>query len=28
MQFQGFQDIKEGDYIECFTVEEIKRSLD
>ena len=28
MQFQGFQDIKEGDYIECFTVEEIKRTLD
>lgn len=27
MQFQGFQDIKEGDYIECFTVEEVKRSL-
>ena len=25
---QGFQDIKEGDYIECFTVEEIKRTLD
>ena len=28
MQFQGFQDIQEGDYIECFTVEEIKRTLD
>ncbi|MGQ3112167.1 MAG: translation initiation factor IF-2, partial [Brevundimonas sp.] len=28
MQFQGFQDIKAGDYIECFTVEEIKRTLD
>ncbi|WP_447911134.1 translation initiation factor IF-2 [Brevundimonas bullata] len=28
MQFQGFQDIKEGDYIECFTVEEVKRTLD
>jgi len=28
MQFAGFQDIKEGDYIECFTVEEIKRTLD
>jgi translation initiation factor IF-2 len=28
MQFQGFQDIKEGDFIECFTVEEIKRTLD
>jgi len=27
MHFQGFTDIKEGDYIECFTVEEIKRSL-
>ena len=27
MQFQGFQDIKEGDLIECFTVEEIKREL-
>ncbi|MFC0633903.1 translation initiation factor IF-2 [Brevundimonas balnearis] len=27
MQFQGFQDIKEGDYIECFTVEEVKRTL-
>jgi translation initiation factor IF-2 len=27
MHFQGFQDIKEGDFIECFTVEEIKRSL-
>ncbi|WP_312814949.1 translation initiation factor IF-2 [Brevundimonas sp.] len=28
MQFAGFQDIKEGDFIECFTVEEIKRTLD
>ncbi len=28
MQFQGFQDIKEGDYIECFTLEEVKRTLD
>ena len=28
MQFAGFQDIKEGDYIECFTVEEVKRTLD
>ena len=28
MQFQGFQDIKEGDYIECFTVEAVKRTLD
>ncbi|WP_122466861.1 MULTISPECIES: translation initiation factor IF-2 [Brevundimonas] len=28
MHFQGFQDIKQGDYIECFTVEEIKRTLD
>jgi translation initiation factor IF-2 len=27
MEFAGFQDIKVGDYIECFTVEEIKRSL-
>ncbi|KPF77640.1 translation initiation factor IF-2, partial [Brevundimonas sp. AAP58] len=27
MHFQGFQDIKVGDYIECFTVEEVKRSL-
>ncbi|WP_421730256.1 translation initiation factor IF-2 [Brevundimonas sp.] len=27
MHFQGFQDIKAGDYIECFTVEEIKRTL-
>ncbi|QTC91009.1 translation initiation factor IF-2 [Brevundimonas goettingensis] len=27
MHFQGFQDIKVGDYIECFTVEEIKRTL-
>jgi translation initiation factor IF-2 len=27
MHFQGFTDIKEGDYIECFTVEEIKRTL-
>ncbi|WP_442880581.1 translation initiation factor IF-2 [Brevundimonas sp.] len=28
MHFQGFQDIKAGDYIECFTVEEIKRTLE
>ena len=28
MHFQGFHDIKAGDYIECFTVEEIKRTLD
>jgi translation initiation factor IF-2 len=28
MHFQGFTDIKEGDFIECFTVEEIKRVLD
>ncbi len=27
MAFQGFQDIKPGDLIECFTVEEVKRSL-
>jgi translation initiation factor IF-2 len=27
MAFQGFQDIKAGDTIECFTVEEVKRSL-
>ncbi|MDO8377780.1 translation initiation factor IF-2 [Phenylobacterium sp.] len=27
MFFQGFQDIKEGDTIECFTLEEVKRSL-
>jgi translation initiation factor IF-2 len=27
MAFQGFQDIKEGDIIECFTLEEVKRSL-
>ncbi len=27
MAFQGFQDIKAGDFIECFTVEEVKRSL-
>ncbi|MBI1404699.1 MAG: translation initiation factor IF-2 [Caulobacter sp.] len=27
MHFQGFQDIREGDEIECFTVEEVKRSL-
>ena len=27
MEFAGFQDIQQGDYIECFTVEEIKRSL-
>ncbi|MBI2261710.1 MAG: translation initiation factor IF-2, partial [Caulobacterales bacterium] len=28
MHFQGFQDIKAGDYIECFTVEEIQRTLE
>ncbi len=28
MMFAGFQDIKVGDVIECFTVEEIKRQLD
>jgi len=28
MHFQGFHDIKAGDYIECFTVEEIQRTLD
>jgi translation initiation factor IF-2 len=27
MAFAGFQDIKPGDQIECFTVEEVKRSL-
>ncbi|MET0294138.1 MAG: translation initiation factor IF-2, partial [Phenylobacterium sp.] len=27
MAFQGFQDIKAGDIIECFTLEEVKRSL-
>ena len=27
MAFQGFQDIKEGDVIECFNLEEVKRSL-
>ncbi|HEV2363836.1 MAG TPA: translation initiation factor IF-2 [Caulobacteraceae bacterium] len=27
MAFQGFQDIKAGDLIECFTVEEVKRTL-
>jgi translation initiation factor IF-2 len=27
MEFAGFQDIQPGDYIECFTVEEVKRSL-
>ena len=27
MQFAGFQDIREGDVIECFTLEEVKRSL-
>ena len=27
MAFQGFQDIKEGDLIECFNLEEVKRSL-
>ncbi|MFZ5670655.1 MAG: translation initiation factor IF-2 [Pseudomonadota bacterium] len=27
MAFAGFQDIREGDEIECFTVEEVKRTL-
>jgi translation initiation factor IF-2 len=27
MAFQGFQDIKVGDFIECFTVEEVQRTL-
>ena len=27
MAFAGFQDIKAGDHIECFTLEEVKRSL-
>jgi translation initiation factor IF-2 len=27
MAFANFQDIKPGDVIECFTVEEVKRSL-
>ncbi len=27
MFFEGFQDIKEGDVIECFSLEEVKRSL-
>jgi translation initiation factor IF-2 len=27
MFFEGFQDIKEGDVIECFNLEEVKRSL-
>ncbi len=27
MAFQGFQDIQAGDQIECFTLEEVKRSL-
>jgi translation initiation factor IF-2 len=27
MAFQGFQDIKAGDFIECFTVEEVARTL-
>ncbi|HTX47906.1 MAG TPA: translation initiation factor IF-2 [Caulobacteraceae bacterium] len=27
MAFQGFQDIKQGDFIECFNLEEVKRSL-
>ena len=27
MAFQGFQDIKAGDFIECFTVEEVRRTL-
>ncbi|MBA3812404.1 MAG: translation initiation factor IF-2, partial [Caulobacteraceae bacterium] len=27
MAFQGFQDIKAGDFIECFTVEQVERTL-
>ena len=27
MHFQGFQDIREKDFIECFTVQEVKRAL-
>jgi len=27
MAFQGFQDIKVGDTIECFNLEEVKRTL-
>jgi translation initiation factor IF-2 len=27
MAFAGFQDIKVGDSIECFNLEEVKRSL-
>jgi translation initiation factor IF-2 len=27
MAFQGFQDIKAGDLIECFNLEEVKRTL-
>ena len=27
MEFQGFQDIQVGDYIECFNIEEVKRTL-
>jgi translation initiation factor IF-2 len=27
MAFAGFQDIKVGDFIECFNLEEVKRSL-
>ncbi|MGI9169492.1 MAG: translation initiation factor IF-2, partial [Caulobacteraceae bacterium] len=27
MAFQGFQDIQAGDFIECFTVEEVRRTL-
>ena len=27
MAFKGFQDIKAGDFIECFTVEEVRRTL-
>ena len=27
MFFEGFQDIKEGDVIECFNLEEVARSL-
>jgi translation initiation factor IF-2 len=28
MHFQGFQDIKVGDLIECFNLEEVARTLD
>jgi translation initiation factor IF-2 len=27
MSFGQFQDVKKGDVIECFTVEEVKRTL-